>query len=180
MKKIILLIVLFFGLIIFSNDKKMNYETVTKNVKDKNWEILAKYPKFYGKNIKNLNKEIKNVIGSFYNSWYEFFTKEYIGEPEINSIAELDYTIVHADTNLVSILFYTMGYTGGAHPNHQLFSFNYNISDEKILTVEDLIIKEILPKIADYCEEEIKKQLKENGYSGFAISNYLGEFTVEI
>ncbi len=39
----------------------------------------------------------------------------------------------------LSIVFYVSSYTGGAHPNHSIFSLVYDISTDKIITMEDLV-----------------------------------------
>jgi len=84
------------------------------------------------------------------------------------------------------------------------------VLEGKRATADDLWITDLLPQIADYCERDIRRQLKERGEkeatveeiepkmesfkvfnatwkalyftfpSGFVTANYLGSFTVEM
>ena len=39
----------------------------------------------------------------------------------------------------LSVVFYVSFYTGGAHPEHRISSFVYDISSDKIITIHDLV-----------------------------------------
>ena len=39
----------------------------------------------------------------------------------------------------LSVIFYVSFYTGGAHPEHRISSFVYDVSRDKIITIHDLV-----------------------------------------
>lgn len=62
--------------------------------------------------------------------------------------------------NYLSIILYVSSYTGGAHPNHKIYSIVYDISKEKIITMQDLVLEK--ENILFILSEESRKILSTN------------------
>lgn len=61
--------------------------------------------------------------------------------------------------NYISYVFFISMYTGGAHPNNKIFSINFNILENKIINIDDIIKSEFT---LDYLSKESRKLLGEN------------------
>lgn len=86
-----------------------------------------------------LSNEIDNRIKKFINQFMEY-GKE---------ITDFDFTYTlditydeYKNKNYLSYVFYTSTYTGGAHPDNQIFTINYDIEKNKLITIDDLIIND--------------------------------------
>lgn len=51
----------------------------------------------------------------------------------------VSYQVEYLDDNFISINFGRYEYTGGAHPNHWSFTLNYDLKEEKVLELSDLL-----------------------------------------
>ena len=51
------------------------------------------------------------------------------------------YKITRSDLNFISVLFESYAYTGGAHGYEQLFSYNYDVKNERFISLHDLATK---------------------------------------
>ncbi len=95
------------------------------------------------------------------------FSKDY---PSINSGSDMSYTLMIKAHQLapvgwtVSILYYVMSYTGGAHPNHYIASLNYDLNQGHSLRLDQLFLpgSNYLEVISQYCRKELTAQ----GYLG--------------
>lgn len=75
------------------------------------------------------------------------------------SSLEIDYVIVQATPQLLSLQLTIYSYTGGAHPNSQTRSLNWDPRRERLLVLADLF-SPIAPAgriIADYCRRELSR-----------------------
>lgn len=54
---------------------------------------------------------------------------------------EVSYRIPRADLNYISVLYASYDYVGGAHGYEQLFSFNYDVKNNSIISLTDLATK---------------------------------------
>ena len=106
---------------------------------------------------KILNQSVYEII---FNNIMEFMNsaKEPIQE---NFTYTLD--ISHDEysyQDYLSIILYVSSYTGGAHPNHKIYSIVYDISKEKIITMQDLVLEK--ENILFILSEESRKILSNN------------------
>lgn len=163
MKRTVLFLMMAFAVILSAKDVAVNFEAKVKATQDKDWSITVNYPKFEGNEMAECNKAIKSVVDSFYDDWKEFFAGDYDKQEGMKFYADMSYEPFYADTDGVSILLYIESFTGGAHPQHEYISFNYDVKFKKMVDVSDMMIDEILPQLADYCESAIVKQIKEKG-----------------
>lgn len=98
-------------------------------------EIKMTYPRT---KYSTLNQEIKKYVNPILDEFVEY------GEVPI----QLDFTYTldmyyekYSYEDILSYLFYTSIYLGGAHPNNTIHTINYDIKQEKVVTIEDLIAK---------------------------------------
>ncbi len=72
----------------------------------------------------------------------------------------------------LSYVFHIEEFTGGAHPNHELFTINYNIKENKFITIKDLKDKD--PNILEELSKTSRTMLKENKNSNSLSMLYEG------
>ena len=142
MKKKILLIFIFILLItIFSLTSikaKQNYE-ISNDFKDTEYKILNK----------EINENLNKFIGEFKNSIYD----------------NLNYylNITHETSeykNYLSYVFFIEYYTGGAHPNHKIWTVIYDKNNNTIVDINTLIEKN--PNILNKVSRIIRNRLLYN------------------
>lgn len=118
-------------------------------------EINISYPRT---NYPILNREIGDKIKKLIDDFMDY-AKE---ETTYNFTYTLDITYdEYGNENYLSYVFYTSTYTGGAHPDNQIFTINYDITKNKIVTIEDIIENE---STLIYLSDESRKILKKNEY----------------
>ncbi len=73
---------------------------------------------------------------------------------------DIKYNVIHADKDLISVLYTVYVYTGGAHGNAASRAFNYDLRRGKMLELSDLFEpnSNFLKLIADYSINTIKKR----------------------
>jgi hypothetical protein len=76
------------------------------------------------------------------------------------------YTSGHISADTVSVIFFVDEYSGGAHGNKSFIPFNYDIVNNKELTLADVFAHEpnYLQRISRYAYEDITKQLEAKGF----------------
>ena len=76
-----------------------------------------------------------------------------------SSSFEIDYLIVHATPELLSLQLSIYSYTGGAHPSAQTRSLNWDLRRERELLLADLFVPGTAHGriIADYCRRELAR-----------------------
>ncbi|OQY39097.1 MAG: hypothetical protein B6226_02560 [Candidatus Cloacimonetes bacterium 4572_65] len=111
----------------------------------------------------------------------EFVTSEIdkLTSPQISEFIELCYKyeeissqyyqhwsceVVFQSQEIVSLLLRNNLYTGGAHPNTQIYNLNLNVKELKHLEKEKFYPKTDITKLASYCE----KYLKDNSIPYFS------------
>lgn len=146
---------------------------------DSNYEIKVDYPQT---NYNTLNDVIKNKIDSYINDFKNNIT---------DSQTSKYYLIINHDTytykEYSSYLFMSEYYTGGAHPNHDIWTIVFNTKNNKIITLNNLINynKNILNIFSNYSREKLLYNKKivdtsmmlegtrptENNFSRFVLTN---------
>ncbi len=123
--------------------------------KNNNYKIIAYYPKTdYSKLNNVINDKIYEYIKEF---------KENINSSDypINQYYSLIilYDCYEYD-NYISYIFRIEDYTGGAHPNHRIYTVVYDIKNNVIITIDDLINKN--QNILNIFSENSREILKSN------------------
>ena len=110
---------------------------IYRNNNKEDTDIKVKYPiyEYYKLNkviTENINYYLKDNIDNYYFHYKDYEYKEYI-----------------------SIVLYISYFTGGAHPNYEIKTINYNKSTNKFIDIDDLINrdKDILNKLSIYSRE---------------------------
>lgn len=149
-KVIALLFCVLFVILVLIHNKGVNMNNY--NIKEGNNSIKIDYPSTrYRELSKEIDKFIKNSIDDFYRDIMEYnrYTSNYI----IINYKEYRYR------NIVSYIFFTEVYYGGAHPSHLIWTVNYNIKLNKIIDINDLVKtnQKILDILSNYSYNVISK-----------------------
>lgn len=128
-------------------------------------ETKIKYPEF--QNFPVLNKHIKNTIFSNYENFKAFAKSSWSEINELNS-KDLNSTLppfefileseIFFSKSIISVLLKDYLYSGGAHGNTNLKTFNYNTEYDKFLSITDLI-KDSYNNIARECRTQLENNL---------------------
>ena len=137
MKKILLLTIIILTIIIIiilypkNNQEKIIYNNKT------DIEINVKYPLY---KYKKLNKQINTIINYYLKDNIDNYYFLYINYKEYKY---KDY---------ISLVFNISYFTGGAHPNYEIKTINYNTKNNNFITITNLINKDknILNKLSTY------------------------------
>ena len=126
------------------------------------FEIDVNYPLFISQ-----YPFAQKIIESFISDYKTQFAQSYtpvddVPVPDINFwTLSMDYQEFKHGSNLISLLFTTSTYTGGAHPNSDLQSFTFDVKAGKQITQDDLFIKgsNPWPTIDQMVEQSLTTQL---------------------
>lgn len=146
-----------------------SYEVKKENREDVYMKFDVKYPYFkkagddFNKSIENLlrvqmdydvavskeNWEARNTLNgvsvSTPSSWDKFY---------FNS----DFEIIQSNSSYISFIVRYGGYTGGAHGYQEIASFNYDVKNQKILSLSEIFDEDF--KYLEYLSEESRIILK--------------------
>ncbi|MBN1298581.1 MAG: DUF3298 and DUF4163 domain-containing protein, partial [Actinobacteria bacterium] len=77
----------------------------------------------------------------------------------------IDYSVLTYNNNLISALLNIYPYMGGAHGMNYFVTFNYDIANNRILSLADVFKKgfDYFSFLSDYCFEDLKNQVKSSG-----------------
>ena len=131
---IILIIIILLSLHQNNTSKKIIYHT------KENIEINIQYPLYkYNK----LNKKITSIINHY--------LKDNLDNYYFLSINYQDYEY----KDYISIVLYISYFEGGAHPNYEIKTINYNKKNKTYITIDNLINKDkdLLIKLSTYTRE---------------------------
>lgn len=143
-------------------DSNMRFETVTIKENSKRNTIEVQYPEVKGGDEK-AREIINNSIRDFVLIGVAEFRKlmqETVSSPG-PLVMQMDYSIHHVKSGIVSIVFRGYQYTGGAHGLSTFETFIFDTSDGQSLSFEE-IFKEnsnYLQVISDYVTAELSKQV---------------------
>lgn len=131
-----------------SNEKKID-------INEHKYKILIYYPE---SEFDILNKEITKKIDKYI---YQF--KDDI--KDVNVQVDQYYTLdiiynTYEYKNYISYVFHVEYYTGGAHPNHEIFTVTFDKSKNKIIDINDLI--KLNPNILNTLSSISRKELLNN------------------
>ena len=113
---------------------------IYRNNNKEDTDIKVKYPiyEYYKLNkviTENINYYLKDNIDNYYFLYIDYKDYEY--------------------KEYISIVLYISYFTGGAHPNYEIKTINYNKNTNKFIDIDDLINrdKDILNKLSIYSRE---------------------------
>lgn len=160
-------LIIFCSLLISIFMFSQSYYKDTLKFETKNVKCIYEYPVLKGEKYSATNKQLKEKIFLLFENDYKNLcdvSKADTFFSDFVYFSELSCSIFSISDTFLSIRFYNESYAGGAHPSHNFFSYNYNFKIGKEVEFKDYNIKkDQLKKISEYCEKEIKKQLKEKG-----------------
>lgn len=148
--------------------KTFEYKTIKINEQLDYLTTKIEYPEFYS--YPDLNKKIKNTVE---NEWKSFRAYSQAGWNEINSLNSAEtgntyppfeyYTSFQVSTsgNVISVLLNNYIFSGGAHGNTTLITFNLDTQKEKYIGITEasgLSYNEI----SEFCREKLYKTLIDN------------------
>ena len=143
MKKylIIIILVIMLSIIVYLmiKDKKTKY-----NINHNDNNITINYP---STNYPKVNALIKEYLDTNINN----FKNITLNKTKTTYYLIINYKEYHYH-NLISYIFFSESFTGGAHPIHLIKSFVYNIDTNSFITINTLIKSNpnILNKLSDY------------------------------
>jgi hypothetical protein len=130
----------------------------------KRTDMSAEYPELVGPaGAAGLNLLVKNRVMKSFADFRKFmagFTAADIkGEPaDMRNYLDVGYTVEYADNDLISLSFGEDTFAGGAHPNHDFFTINYDLKAGRQLALADLFKPRTnyLKTIAEYCAKDLQ------------------------
>jgi hypothetical protein len=167
MKKLLsVLLILYISSVSFPQNCDVEYKSIKKKNKEKNYELNITYSQIKGLNTageKGFNELIKSICKAQADS-FKVWMKDWEKPPnfEAESFYELSDTLLYCDSKIASTLFYEYSYfAGAAHPNNFNFSVNYDLEKNREMKLSDLFTGKYLKKLSEICIEEIAKSKKE-------------------
>ena len=159
---IIVLLVLFNICIVIKNREHYfldQYTSYTNNNENKielsykdDYKIKVYYPDTkYLKLDNTIDKKIGEIVSEFKN---ELTLNQVIP----NFVSDLIITYdKYSYKDYLSYVFFIEYFTGGAHPNHEIWTITYDTKSDKIITIDDLINNNsnLLTKLSEYTRNEL-------------------------
>ncbi|MDD4409881.1 MAG: DUF3298 and DUF4163 domain-containing protein [Candidatus Pacebacteria bacterium] len=140
---------------------------------DNLYYISAEYPQFLA--VKGtLNDKIKGVINKRLEEFKKSSSENWkarkdtdpaLGEnPETPFYFSASWTPVQVNDKYISILLNVYSFSGGAHGDEEVYSFNYDIKNNKEITISDFIGTDPknLEKISEMTTEDVKNMVDKN------------------
>lgn len=149
------------------NGLKLVSRNITLEDELRRYKIYVNYPQIEGVTTSaslQLNRRIKDLVTKQY-AWPLIRpTKDelryYAKWPGVYNSVDLDYQVVLANENVLSIYFEAYSYgIGAAHSVEQSFTINFDMKYGRLLTLASLFKPgtRYLQVISDYCIEELSK-----------------------
>ena len=152
---ILLLIINIIFYIYMINVKAISNNEYKVEEKTNNYKITVYYPKT---DYSKLNNAINDKMYEYIKEFKENVNKSTYPINQYYSLIIL-YDVYEYD-NYISYMFRIEDYTGGAHPNHRIYTIVYDIKNNEIITIHDLINKN--QNILNIFSENSREVLKNN------------------
>lgn len=152
---ILFLIINLFFCIYIINVKAISNNEYKIEEKNNNYKIITYYPKT---DYPKLNNVINDKIYEYIKEFKENVNSSDYPINQYYSLIIL-YDCYEYD-NYISYIFRIEDYTGGAHPNHRIYTVVYDIKNNVIITIDDLINKN--QNILNIFSENSREILKSN------------------
>ncbi len=132
-------------LINFTDSTKLSTITVGETLKARRLEVSGQYPELIGggANTAGFNQIAKAKV----TRETADFKKQMMGltaadlktlPPEMNNYLDISFDVEYADNDLISISFLESNFSGGAHPNYNYSTLNYDLKNGRELKLADL------------------------------------------
>ena len=155
-------------------EESKTYEAVSVNEESLFYKIEGSYPQFYEGSVE-FNKEIENlitqVISEFkdesegnYKAMREISPGDYPSEyPQTPFPFEVSFDVVYEGEDYISVLLRAGGYIGGAHGYHNIYSFNFDKTNRKDVSLEDIFGPgtDFAQFLSDYTREKLISKFTE-------------------
>lgn len=149
--------------------KKDDYKIIHKELVDSNkkmnYEINISYPQIEGKltgPMGTFNSYAFKVMNGYADS-FRVDMKDWKTKSEYGSEFEITDTVIFMNENVISSFFSVYSsFAGTAHPSHYSISINYDLKNNKVLTISDLFTGNYLDIISKNSIAQIIKQKKEH------------------
>ena len=131
-------------LIFLTGDTQLKTQRTVESIKAKKSELKAEYPELTNNtSAANFNQLVKSRVtkelGAFRKDVSALTAADLKMTPaEIGNYIEISYDIAFADNDLISVNFLESTFEGGAHPNYNYFTINYDLKNNRELKLADL------------------------------------------
>lgn len=119
--------------------------------------VSVEYPQF-GSGFDDLNTTIKNAVTSRLDEFRQYVWYE----PDNHNYSfTASWKPEQVNTKYISLIIRFDAYTGGAHENQDIETFNYDVVNKKFLSIEDLKPSDtdLIAKISKYSYEQLSKNI---------------------
>ncbi len=131
-------------LIYFTGAAKITDSRISEAVKPKRLTLSAEYPQLSGAaNADGFNQLVKtrvtNEIAAFKKQMLAVSAEDLKFLPAgVNNYIDIGYDVEYADNDFVSVTLLRSEFTGGAHPNYNFLTVNYDLKNNREIKLGDL------------------------------------------
>jgi len=137
---------------------------IKETIKAKKAQISAEYPELSGSGagVAGFNQlakaRVTKSLADFKKDLAGVTAEDIKLMGEMGNYIDVGYDLEYADDDLISVNFGEDTFTGGAHPNHDTFTLNYDLKQGRELKLADLFKpgSKYLATIADYAVRDLK------------------------
>lgn len=132
------------SMILLAGEARLTEKQIKETIKAKRIEVSAAYPELTGAAgaagfNRAVKKHVDDSIAAFKKEMSEMTAEDLKSLPETASYSiDIGYTVEYADTDLISVGFLNGTYEGGAHPNSNSFTINYDLKNNREIKLADV------------------------------------------
>jgi hypothetical protein len=153
-------------MIFFSGAKKITNNQISESIKAKRLELSAEYPQLSGAaNAASFNQLVKtritNEVARFRKDMSAISQADLKMLPEgANNYIDIGYDVEYADDDLINLNFVRSEFTGGAHPNYNFLTVNYDLKNNRELKLAELFKPgaKYLATISAYATKNLRRR----------------------
>ena len=140
-----------------------DYTIIAKQIlrRKAKWKVDISYPQLEGLADDNVQRNFNERIRAF-------VSKDLGGFSDGEGTQSIGFTIDYRSGELLSVIFGAFyDWTGAAHPQHNSFSYNYDLKRDREIKLADLFIPGAnhLSVISKICARDIAKEKRKNGFT---------------
>lgn len=153
-------------MIYFAGAGKIAAVPFNETIKAKRLEMSAVYPQLTGApNAAGFNRLVKtrvaNEIAAFKKQIMTMSAEDLRMMPaEMNNYIDIGYDVEYADDDFISVNFVRSEFTGGAHPNYNFLTVNYDLKNNRELKLAELFKSgaKYLGTISAYATKDLRNR----------------------